>query len=58
MKRHGMTPTWGSSKYQVRSSVQDSSISDSEDENDPELDRDDNRSDTGELNIDDILEFD
>ena len=47
-------PSWGS-KYQVRSSAvnQDGSISDSEDE-----DEVDNRSDAGELNVDDILDFD
>ena len=54
MKNHGIIPSWGS-KYQVRSSAvnQDGSISDSEDE-----DEVDNRSDAGELNVDDILDFD
>ena len=56
MKRHGIIPTW-SSKYTVGLPARDGSISDSEDDNDPELEEDDNRSDGGELNIDDILDF-
>jgi hypothetical protein len=56
MKRHGIIPTWGS-KYQVGSSPRDGSISDSEDDNDSELDKEDNISDAGELNIEDILDF-
>ena len=57
MKKHGIIPTWGS-KYEVVSSVatQGGSISEDEDE-DLELGRDDNRSDTEELNIDDISDF-
>ena len=57
MKKHGTTPTWGS-KYEVVSFMQDGTMSDSDDNNDPELDEDDNRSDAGELNVDDILDFD
>jgi hypothetical protein len=52
MKNHGIAPTWGG-KYEVASSAtnQDESISDSEDD-------DDKRSDAGDLNVDDILDFD
>ena len=55
MKNHGIIPSWGS-KYQVASSAvnQDGSIFDDEDDEDTV----DNRSDTSELNVDDILEFD
>jgi hypothetical protein len=58
MKKHGIIPTWGS-KYQVDSSAitQGGSISDSEDDEDPELGKDDSRSESGELNVDDILDF-
>jgi hypothetical protein len=57
MKKHGIIPTWGG-KYEVESYVatQDGSISEDDDE-DLELGRDDNRSDTEEVNIDDILDF-
>ena len=57
MKKHGIIPTWGG-KYEVESYVatQDGSISENDDE-DLELGRDDNRSDTEEVNIDDILDF-
>jgi hypothetical protein len=60
MKKHKIIPTWGSKYYQVVSSAgtQGGSVSDSENDEDPEVDKDDNRSDTDELNIDDILEFD
>jgi hypothetical protein len=59
MKKHGIIPTWGS-KYQVASSsvTQIGSISDSEDDEDQELDKDDHWSDAGELNVDDIFDFD
>ena len=59
MKNHGIIPSWGS-KYQVTSSTvdQDGSISDLEDDEDQGLDTVDNRSDAGELNVDDILDFD
>lgn len=55
MKNHGINPSWGS-KYQVAASGVnwDGSISDSEDDEDTV----DNRSDAGELNVEDILEFD
>jgi hypothetical protein len=58
MENHGIFPTWGS-KYQAASSAvnQDRSISDSEDDDDMQLGTADNRSDTGELNVDDILDF-
>jgi len=54
MKNHGIIPSWGS-KYQVASSGlnRDELISDSDDG-----DEVDNRSDAGDLNVDDILDFD
>ena len=59
MKKHGITPSW-SSKYRIVSACVgvDGSESDSEDEEDAELDQGDSRSDTGELDINDILDFD
>lgn len=56
-RKHGIDPTWGG-KYAVASSVatQSDSISDDEEEEDLEFGGD-NRSDAGELNIDDILDF-
>jgi hypothetical protein len=59
MKKHGIIPKWGS-KYEVTSLAVtgDSSISEDEDDEDLELAKDDNRSDAGELTVDDILEFD
>ena len=55
MKKHGITPPW-SSKYKIVSACVgvDGSVSDS----DSEEDQDDNRSDVGELDINDILDFD
>jgi hypothetical protein len=56
LKKHGIVPTWGS-KYQASLVVnQDGSISDSEDDEDDGVV--DSRSDSGELNVDDILDFD
>jgi hypothetical protein len=57
IKNHGIIPSWGS-KYQVATSSVNKSISDSEDDEDLELGTVDNRSDAGELNVDDILDFD
>ena len=58
MKRYRIVPIWGS-KYQVASSdVTHGSISDSKDDEDLKLGEDENRSDRGELNIEDILDFD
>ena len=60
MKKHGITPTW-SSKYKVcsKNSTRGASTSeDSEHDDDAELDEDDNRSDTGDLDINDIVDFD
>ena len=57
MKKHGIISSWGS-KYELAHHVSTKSGSISEDdEDDLELGRDDNRSDTEELNIDDILDF-
>lgn len=58
MKKHGIVPLWGG-KYELASSVtnQDGSISDSEDDDDLQLGTVDNRSDAGELNVDDIFDF-
>ena len=55
MKKHGIIPPW-SSKYRIVSASVGvgGSVSDSEDEED----QDDNRSDVGELDINDILDFD
>jgi hypothetical protein len=57
MKKHGIIPKWGG-KYQTASSAvkNGDSSSDSEEE-EPEWGTD-NRSDAGELNVDDILDFD
>jgi hypothetical protein len=58
MERYKIVPIWGS-KYQVASSdVTHGLISDPEDDEDLELGEDENRSDGGELNIEDILDFD
>ena len=57
MKKHGISPIWRST-YEVESYVVTEKGSTSEEEDDDlELDKDDNRSDTEELNIDDILDF-
>jgi len=55
MKKHGITPPW-SSKYKIVAACVgvDGSTSDS----DSEVDQDDNRSDVGKLDINDILDFD
>ena len=55
MKKHRIIPPW-SSKYKIVSASVGvgGSVSDSEDEEDQE----DNRSDVGELDINDILDFD
>jgi len=55
MKKHGIIPTWGS-KYEVASYVSTERVSISEDDDD-DLELGDNRSDTEELNIEDILDF-
>ena len=60
MKKHGITPPW-SSKYGVVSACVgvDGSVSEEEEEEEEEdQDQDDNRSDVGELDINDILDFD
>ena len=58
MKKHGIVPPWGG-KYELASSItnQDGSISDSEDDDDLQLGTVDNRSDAGELNVDDIFDL-
>ena len=58
MEKHGVTPPW-SSKYTVSSIVlnHSGSTSDSEDDEDVELDQNDGRSDSDEMNVDDILDF-
>ena len=45
------------SKYQLASSPVNQPISESEDDEDMELGKVDNRSDASELNVDDILDF-
>ena len=59
MKKHRIIPKW-SSKYEVGTSAEKKgeSLSDSEEEEDPEWGTVDKRSDAGELNVDDILDFD
>ena len=58
MKKHGIIPTWGS-KYDMASCVvtESGSLSGDDDDDDVEFSRGDNRSDTEEVNIDDILDF-
>lgn len=60
MKKHGIFPSWGE-KYTQRSTVSleigPASDSENDDDND-ELDRADEKSDSGDLEVDDILEFD
>jgi hypothetical protein len=59
IKNHGIIPSWGSKYLEASSNVnQGGSISDSEDDDDLELGTVDIRSDAGELNVDDILDFD
>ena len=55
MKNHGIVPIW-SGNYDIRSPAmnQDGTVSESDDDEGTV----DNRSDIGELNVDDILEFD
>jgi hypothetical protein len=58
MNKHGIIPTWGS-KYRAVLFSHDSTVSDDDDDDDDsELGKDDNRSHAGELDIDDILDFD
>jgi len=58
MEKHRIVPTWaGKYKESSPAVTQGGSISDSEDNND-QLGKDDNRSEAGELNVDDILDFD
>ena len=59
MKKHGIVPTW-SGRYEMVSSatVQDGSISESDDDDDLQLGTVNIRSDGDEVNVDDILEFD
>jgi len=59
MKKHGVTPPW-SSKYRIVSACVgvDGSASELEDEEGAEVDQGDSRSDVGELDINDILDFD
>ena len=54
MKKHGIVPTWGGKYEQVSLVAQDGSISEDEEDEDGDLG---NRSDEGELNIEDILDF-
>ena len=58
MKKHGIIPTWGS-KYDMASCVvtESGSLSGDDDDDDVEFSRGDNQSDTEEVNIDDILDF-
>jgi hypothetical protein len=59
MKNHGIVPKW-SGRYGKGSSamIQDGSISESDDDDDPQLGTVDNGSEADEVNVDDILEFD
>jgi hypothetical protein len=57
MKIHEIIPSW-ESKYQVASAlIAGGSMLDLEEEDDTELGNIDNRSDEGDLNVDDILDF-
>jgi hypothetical protein len=59
MRKHGMTPTW-SKKYKTKLPTTTGGVPTSESEEDKgdELDKQDDRSDSGDLDVDDIVEFD
>lgn len=57
MKKLGISTTWGS-KYEIVLFMQEGTTCDSDDNNDLELNKHNNRLDAGKLNVDNILDFD